>query len=83
MCETRGLYTFDMRKLSAATGRHWDHVMAVLDVDYAPNGLLAKLVGRTHPCRTHRGRAITHDRGTVWSLTTVIPFKQLIKDFID
>ena len=38
----RGLYTFDMRKLSAATYRHWDHVMAVLDVDYAPNGTLAR-----------------------------------------
>ncbi|CAK9044451.1 DDB1- and CUL4-associated factor 13 (WD repeat and SOF domain-containing protein 1) [Durusdinium trenchii] len=36
--EDCSLYTFDMRKLSAATGRHWDHVMAVLDVDYAPNG---------------------------------------------
>ena len=39
----QGLYTFDMRKLSAATSRHWDHVMAVLDVDYAPNGSLAIL----------------------------------------
>ena len=29
-----------MRKLSAAMYRHWDHVMAVLDVDYAPNGTL-------------------------------------------
>lgn len=36
--EDCSLYTFDMRKLSAATYRHWDHVMAVLDVDYAPNG---------------------------------------------
>ena len=36
----QGLYTFDMRKLSAAMYRHWDHVMAVLDVDYAPNGTL-------------------------------------------
>jgi len=36
--EDCSLYTFDMRKLSAATSRHWDHVMAVLDVDYAPNG---------------------------------------------
>ena len=25
----QGLYTFDMRKLSAAMYRHWDHVMAV------------------------------------------------------
>lgn len=36
--EDCSLYTFDMRKLSAAMYGHWDHVMAVLDVDYAPNG---------------------------------------------
>jgi len=36
--EDCSLYSFDMRKLSAATYRHWDHVMAVLDVSYAPNG---------------------------------------------
>merc|ERR1711879_672321 len=27
-----------MRKLQAAVGRHWDHVMAVLDVCYSPTG---------------------------------------------
>lgn len=32
------LYTFDMRKLNAAKQRHWDHVMAVLDVNYSPTG---------------------------------------------
>lgn len=32
------LYTFDMRNLSAPTMRHWDHVMAVLDVSYSPTG---------------------------------------------
>merc|ERR1711920_42349 len=31
-------YTFDMRNLSQAIGRHWDHVMAVLDVCYSPSG---------------------------------------------
>jgi len=36
--EDCSLYSFDMRKLTAATYRHWDHVMAVLDVNYAPNG---------------------------------------------
>eukprot|EP00933_Yihiella_yeosuensis_P007186 TRINITY_DN112114_c0_g1_i1.p1 TRINITY_DN112114_c0_g1~~TRINITY_DN112114_c0_g1_i1.p1 ORF type:complete len:448 (-),score=88.32 TRINITY_DN112114_c0_g1_i1:126-1469(-) len=36
--EDCSLYTFDMRKLDAAIYRHWDHAMAVLDVDYAPNG---------------------------------------------
>mmetsp|Transcript_104211 Transcript_104211/g.185135 ORF Transcript_104211/g.185135 Transcript_104211/m.185135 type:complete len:447 (-) Transcript_104211:98-1438(-) len=36
--EDCSLYSFDMRKLTAATYRHWDHVMAVLDVHYAPNG---------------------------------------------
>merc|ERR1712007_82474 len=36
--EDCNLYTFDMRKLSAALSRHWDHTMPVLDVDYAPNG---------------------------------------------
>ena len=44
--EDCSLYTFDMRKLSAATYRHWDHVMAVLDVNYAPNGCSAKGFGR-------------------------------------
>mmetsp|Transcript_19701 Transcript_19701/g.35664 ORF Transcript_19701/g.35664 Transcript_19701/m.35664 type:complete len:447 (+) Transcript_19701:79-1419(+) len=32
------LYTFDMRKLEQARQRHWDHVMAVLDVAYHPTG---------------------------------------------
>mmetsp|Transcript_53801 Transcript_53801/g.144057 ORF Transcript_53801/g.144057 Transcript_53801/m.144057 type:complete len:443 (-) Transcript_53801:182-1510(-) len=36
--EDSNLYTFDMRKLSAAIGRHWDHTMAVLDVSYSPSG---------------------------------------------
>lgn len=36
--EDCNLYTFDMRKLSMAIGRHWDHTMAVLDVSYSPNG---------------------------------------------
>jgi len=36
--EDCNLYSFDMRNLRAATYRHQDHVMAVLDVDYAPNG---------------------------------------------
>lgn len=36
--EDCNLYTFDMRKLSEATGRHWDHVMPVLDVAYSPHG---------------------------------------------
>jgi len=36
--EDCSLYSFDLRNLNAATYRHTDHVMAVLDVDYAPNG---------------------------------------------
>jgi len=36
--EDCSLYSFDMRKLTAATYRHWDHVMAVLDVNYSPTG---------------------------------------------
>jgi len=36
--EDCNLYTFDMRKLTVATGRHWDHAMAVLDVSYSPAG---------------------------------------------
>lgn len=32
------LYTFDMRMLKKAYERHWDHVMAVLDVSYSPSG---------------------------------------------
>jgi len=36
--EDAELYTFDMRKLSQARQRHWDHVMAVLDVAYHPFG---------------------------------------------
>lgn len=36
--EDCNLYTFDMRKLNVALQRHWDHVMAVLDVAYNPNG---------------------------------------------
>jgi len=36
--EDCNLYTFDMRKLSQAITRHWDHVMAVLDVCYSPAG---------------------------------------------
>jgi WD repeat and SOF domain-containing protein 1 len=36
--EDCNLYTFDMRKLSVAVGRHWDHTNAVLDVSYSPNG---------------------------------------------
>jgi len=36
--EDCNLYTFDMRKLSVAIGRHWDHVNAVLDVSYSPTG---------------------------------------------
>lgn len=32
------LYTFDMRKLTMARQRHWDHTMAVLDVNYSPTG---------------------------------------------
>lgn len=36
--EDCSLYTFDMRKLNSAMYRHWDHVMAVLDVNYSPNG---------------------------------------------
>jgi len=36
--EDCNLYTFDMRKLNMAVGRHWDHTMAVLDVNYSPNG---------------------------------------------
>jgi len=37
--EDCNLYTFDMRKLSAAVCRHTDHTMAVLDVRYSPNGV--------------------------------------------
>mmetsp|Transcript_74111 Transcript_74111/g.239647 ORF Transcript_74111/g.239647 Transcript_74111/m.239647 type:complete len:446 (+) Transcript_74111:106-1443(+) len=36
--EDCNLYTFDMRKLSAAVGRHEDHTMAVVDVSYSPSG---------------------------------------------
>mmetsp|Transcript_612 Transcript_612/g.1435 ORF Transcript_612/g.1435 Transcript_612/m.1435 type:complete len:210 (+) Transcript_612:236-865(+) len=36
--EDCNLYTFDMRKLSAAKNVHKDHVSAVLDVDYSPTG---------------------------------------------
>mmetsp|Transcript_28016 Transcript_28016/g.80780 ORF Transcript_28016/g.80780 Transcript_28016/m.80780 type:complete len:446 (-) Transcript_28016:231-1568(-) len=36
--EDCNLYTFDMRKLSSAVQRHVDHTMAVLDVNYSPNG---------------------------------------------
>lgn len=36
--EDCNLYTFDMRMLSKATGRHWDHVLPVLDVSYSPSG---------------------------------------------
>mmetsp|Transcript_73334 Transcript_73334/g.203479 ORF Transcript_73334/g.203479 Transcript_73334/m.203479 type:complete len:446 (-) Transcript_73334:97-1434(-) len=36
--EDCNLYTFDMRKLTKAIGRHWDHVQAVLDVSYSPTG---------------------------------------------
>jgi len=36
--EDCNLYTFDMRKLNMAVGRHWDHTMPVLDVNYSPNG---------------------------------------------
>lgn len=36
--EDSNLYTFDMRNLSSAVNRHWDHVMAVLDVAYRPSG---------------------------------------------
>jgi WD repeat and SOF domain-containing protein 1 len=36
--EDCNLYTFDMRNLTQAIGRHWDHGMAVLDVCYSPNG---------------------------------------------
>jgi len=32
------LYTFDMRKLNKAVQRHWDHVMAVVDVSFSPTG---------------------------------------------
>jgi len=32
------LYTFDMRNLNTSRARHYDHVMAVLDVCYNPNG---------------------------------------------
>lgn len=32
------LYQFDMRKLDTAIGRHWDHVMPVLDVCFSPTG---------------------------------------------
>jgi len=36
--EDSNIYTFDMRRLDAARMRHWDHVMAVLDVSYSPTG---------------------------------------------
>lgn len=36
--ENSHLYTFDMRKLTHALTVHSDHVMPVLDIDYAPNG---------------------------------------------
>lgn len=36
--EDCNLYTFDLRKLTKAIGRHWDHVQAVLDVSYSPSG---------------------------------------------
>jgi len=36
--EDCNLYTFDMRNLTQAVGRHWDHAMAVLDVCYSPDG---------------------------------------------
>lgn len=36
--EDANLYTFDMRKLVAPVQLHSDHVQAVLDVDYNPNG---------------------------------------------
>lgn len=36
--EDCNLYTFDMRKLKVAVGRHWDHTLAVLDVSYSPSG---------------------------------------------
>mmetsp|Transcript_119991 Transcript_119991/g.340163 ORF Transcript_119991/g.340163 Transcript_119991/m.340163 type:complete len:445 (+) Transcript_119991:67-1401(+) len=36
--EDCSLYTFDMRNLSVARYRHWDHTMAVLDVSYSPTG---------------------------------------------
>jgi len=36
--EDCNLYTFDMRNLTQAIGRHWDHAMAVLDVSYSPSG---------------------------------------------
>lgn len=37
-CEDYNLYTFDMRKLSAALMVHKDHVGAVMDVSYSPTG---------------------------------------------
>lgn len=36
--ENSNLYTFDMRKLTHAVCVHADHLLAVLDVDYSPNG---------------------------------------------
>jgi len=36
--EDCNLYTFDMRNLSRVAEHHWDHVMAVLDVNYSPAG---------------------------------------------
>merc|ERR1719198_2663359 len=36
--EDCNLYQFDMRKLDTAIGRHWDHVMPVLDVCFSPTG---------------------------------------------
>jgi len=36
--EDSNLYTYDMRRMDQAVNVHMDHVMAVLDVDYAPTG---------------------------------------------
>ena len=36
--EDSNLYTFDMRRLDHPLNVHMDHIMAVLDVDYAPTG---------------------------------------------
>mmetsp|Transcript_47975 Transcript_47975/g.98975 ORF Transcript_47975/g.98975 Transcript_47975/m.98975 type:complete len:447 (-) Transcript_47975:54-1394(-) len=65
--EDCSLYTFDMRKLSAAMYRHWDHVMAVLDVDYAPNG--QEFVSASYDntvrlwnCTAQRSREVYHGK---------------------
>ncbi|CAJ1450927.1 unnamed protein product [Effrenium voratum] len=65
--EDCSLYTFDMRNLSAATCRHWDHVMAVLDVDYAPSG--QEFVSgsydntvRIWDCRSQRSKQVYHGK---------------------